>query len=333
MNVMKSILVFSNGEKIGDGIIKLPLLNEFKRRLPNYKLYWMTDQGNTVYASTLKNIASNYIYTFFEKANLNYFFSRKISNKFDLEKEYFDIIFDTQKSVFRTLTLKRIKHKTFISGTASGIFSDIKLPKEIKNQRKYYLENLYDLLDLIVKLKVDNDFRFPINENIKQSLKQIFKQNQNYVGIAPGAGEKNKVWPIQNYIDICRYLEAKDCILIFYLGPNEKEYEEVLKGHFQKAIFLENELLLSKYTNIEIIMASTKFLKFAITNDSGVSHMLSTNYCPLIKLFGPKDSKKFTPKIKNLITISSSEVNSDRVEDIKVSRVIKTIEDMKFINV
>ena len=85
---------FSNGEKIGDGIIKLPLLNEFKRRLPNYKLYWMTDQGSTVYASTLKNIASNYIYTFFEKANLNYFFSRKISNKFDLEKEYFDIIFE-----------------------------------------------------------------------------------------------------------------------------------------------------------------------------------------------------------------------------------------------
>ena len=27
---MKSILVFSNGEKIGDGIIKLPLLNELK---------------------------------------------------------------------------------------------------------------------------------------------------------------------------------------------------------------------------------------------------------------------------------------------------------------
>ena len=73
--------------------------------------------------------------------------------------------------------------------------------------------------------------------------------------------------------------------------------------------------------------------KFAISNDSGVSHMLSTNYCPLVKLFGPKDANKFTPKIKNLITISSSEVNSNRVEDIKVSRVIKTIEDMKFINV
>ena len=30
---MKSILVFTNGEKIGDGLIKLPLLYELKNRL------------------------------------------------------------------------------------------------------------------------------------------------------------------------------------------------------------------------------------------------------------------------------------------------------------
>ena len=34
----KSILVFTNGEKLGDGIIKLPLLHEIKKRLPNYFL-------------------------------------------------------------------------------------------------------------------------------------------------------------------------------------------------------------------------------------------------------------------------------------------------------
>ena len=173
---MKSILVFSNGEKIGDGIIKLPLLNEIKRRLPNYRLYWMTDHGNTVYTTILKEIASKFIYKCFEKADFNYFFSGRISNKFDLEKENFDIILDTQKSVFRTLTLKKIKHNTFISGAASGFFSDIKLPKLIKNQKKYYLENLYDLLDLIEKREVDKNFNFPINQNIEEILKKIFKK-------------------------------------------------------------------------------------------------------------------------------------------------------------
>ena len=113
-----------------------------------------------------------------------------------------------------------------------------------------------------------------------------------------------------------------------------------MKQNFQNAIFLENEKSLDSFNNIEIIMASTKFLKFAISNDSGVSHMLSTNYCPLIKLFGPKGQRhlknkiniyskvKFTPKLKNLITVSSSELNSDKIEDISISRVIKAIEDL-----
>ena len=79
---MKSILVFSNGEKIGDGIIKLPLLNELKRRLPNYKVYWMTDQGTTVYSSILKDIVSSYIDHTFENVNLNSFFSRIIFSIF-----------------------------------------------------------------------------------------------------------------------------------------------------------------------------------------------------------------------------------------------------------
>ena len=54
----KNILVFSNGEKIGDGLIKLPLLNEIKRRLPDRQLIWMTNKGTTVYNNQLKNIAN-----------------------------------------------------------------------------------------------------------------------------------------------------------------------------------------------------------------------------------------------------------------------------------
>ena len=60
MNI-KKILVFSNGEKIGDGLIKIPFLSEIKKRLPNTKLYWLTNDNKTVYSDRLKNIASEYI--------------------------------------------------------------------------------------------------------------------------------------------------------------------------------------------------------------------------------------------------------------------------------
>ena len=107
---MKKILVFSNGEKIGDGIIKLQLLHEIKRRLPDYKLYWLTDEGTTVYSSTLNNISSKYIDVFYEKANISPFIWKRISEKFNLNDEYFEYILDTQKSVLRTLALKRLNH-------------------------------------------------------------------------------------------------------------------------------------------------------------------------------------------------------------------------------
>ena len=119
---MKKILVFSNGEKIGDGIIKLQLLYEIKKRLPDYRLYWITDKGKTVYSGILKNIASNYIDIYYEQANLSPFFWKKISSKFNLYDEYFDYILDTQKSVLRTIALKRIDHGCFISGSAKGFF-------------------------------------------------------------------------------------------------------------------------------------------------------------------------------------------------------------------
>ena len=110
----KNILVFSNGEKIGDGLIKLPLLYEIKRRLPDYKLIWMTNFGSTVYNNQLKNIASKFIDEIYEQANLNFFFWKNISEKYDLRNLSFEYIFDTQKAVIRTLALRRIKCSVFI---------------------------------------------------------------------------------------------------------------------------------------------------------------------------------------------------------------------------
>jgi len=287
---MKSILIFSNGEKIGDGIIKLPLLNEIRKRLPDFKIFWMTDKGNTVYNSVLKKISSNYIDHILEKADINFLFWKKISLKYNLEEQFFDYIFDTQKSIARTIALRRIKHNCFISGTARCMFSSVKLRKDLINKKKYYLENLYDLLDLIVSGEVNDAFNIPINNELEFKVSQILNNKLQYIGIAPGAGEKNKIWPIENFIHLANFCTKKGYGIVFFLGPEEQDIKLLLSNKFPSSIFIEDSDKLKEFSNIEIIMTSTKYLKFAIANDSGVSHMLSTNECPLVKLFGPKDS-------------------------------------------
>ena len=321
----KNILVFSNGEKIGDGIIKLPLLHEIKRRLPDLQICWMTNTGDTVFSKQLKNIANQYIDEIYEKANLNVFFWNKISNKFDLDKLYFEYILDTQKAVLRTIALKRIKCQNFISSSASGLFSTIKYKKKSKKEnRQYYLEDLFELLDLIKKDNIDKNFKINIPISLEKKLSSIFNKNEKYFGIAPGAAEKDRIWPLENFIEIGKFCENKSLKLVLFLGPEEDHMRLRLKKEFPQAIFPEEKI--KDFSGYEIVMGSTKFLSCAIANDSGAGHMLSTNYCPLLKLFGPKDSDKFTPVVKNIETISAKQFGSKKMSSIKVDYVKSKIE-------
>ena len=317
----KKILVFSNGEKIGDGIIKLPLLNEIKRRLPNYNLTWVTNLGKTVFNNELKNISKQYIDEIIEEVNLKPYFWMPISSKYNFSNRRYNFIFDTQKAFYRTFALKRIKTDKFISATAKGFFSTSKIKSYKK--RNYYLDDLYNLLDLIKKKDIQSDFKIPIPNNLQNKLENIFNVNYKYIGIAPGAGEKNKIWPLDKFIEVGKFYESKGYKIVLYLGPDEQHLKNRLKHSFHKPLLPEE--IINDYSNIEIVIGSTKYLSCALANDSGISHMLSSRYCPLVKLFGPKDSNKFTPKNDFLKTISSKEFNSNEVSIIPVEKVLSSI--------
>jgi len=319
---MKNILFFSNGEKIGDGLIKLPFIYEVRKRFPNTQICWMTNEGNTVYNSRLKNIASQYIDIIYESVKLQPFFWKKISKKYKFEDVKFDCIFDTQKAVMRTIALKRIKHNIFISSAAFGIFSSKKILKQKKN-KQYYVEELFDLLNLINPDTIKKDYRFNIPFELNKNIKTIFNDKLLYIGYAPGAGENDKIWHIDKYIKVIKYFENNNFQSVFFLGPDDLELKNKIKMMFPKALYPEE--IIQNFSGPEIVMACTKYLSIALSNDSGVSHMLSTNYCPLIKLFGTKDPSKFTPDSPFIKTLSAKDYNSKDINSIPTKIVINLI--------
>ena len=119
---MKKILIYSGQDQIGDAIIKLPFLFYLREEFPNDEIIWMTYSG-TVYNKELSIFIKSYINKFYDNTKLNLAPWKKISNKYDLESKNFDLIIDTQKSVRKTLALKRISSKCFISGSAKFLFS------------------------------------------------------------------------------------------------------------------------------------------------------------------------------------------------------------------
>ena len=81
------------------------------------------------------------------------------------------------------------------------------------------------------------------------------------------------------------------------------------------------------FSGYEVVIGSTNFLTCALANDSGAGHMLSTNYCPLIKLFSYHDIHKFTPATSKITAISAKEFGSANMSDISIDYVIKKIEE------
>ena len=321
---MKEILIFTNGEKIGDGIIKLPFIQEVFRHFQNSKITWLA-YGTTVYSTSLKEISSKYLNEVIYDSKLNFFPWQKISNIYDFNDKIYDIIIDTQKTVYKTLSLKRIKSKIFVSATASWLFSDLK-PKELKNERKYYLENLFDLLKLISKKEIIYTYHYSFSKKLESKLKILFKNKKPCIGIAPGAGEKNRKWSIDNFLKVAKYFIERGFDIAFFVGPDDLYEKETILNSFSNAFFPED--LVKNFSGFEIVMASTKFLKCSLANDSGVGHMLSTNLCPHLKLFSHHDPIKFTPRKSMIKSISSMEYGSIDIDTIPVSKVIKSIEKL-----
>ena len=51
-------------------------------------------------------------------------------------------------------------------------------------------------------------------------ISKILTEDKCYVGIAPGAGEKNKIWSLEDYIELCNYFEIINKIIVFFIGPD-----------------------------------------------------------------------------------------------------------------
>ena len=89
------------------------------------------------------------------------------------------------------------------------------------------------------------------------------------------------------------------------------------------AIFPEQE---TSFSGPPLITALATRLDKAISIDNGVMHMIGLANIPMIVLFGPTNSFKFAPKIKNIDILDSKQIyNSDNILKIKEEDILKFI--------
>jgi ADP-heptose:LPS heptosyltransferase len=302
----KNILVYSGGEAIGDALYKINFIKNLRYNFPDSKITWLAGQGKTEYSHSLKTIINQLIDEVIDNIKVGLNPILELIKTCPIDSKY-DVIIDTQTVVLPTLIVKKIKHDIFLSASAKWLFSDLK-PKDLSLKNYSLNDRLHTFIKLINNNKIKYDKNDIILENKYTHLaNKLLPKGPTYVGIAPGAGDKSKIWPLDNFIKLAQKQVENNRIPVLFLGPEENDLLDIIKKEVPKALFPEwtDEAIESGIKGPILVIALAQQIHVAIANDSGTGHMFAVAGTKLISLFSKHNSVKYAPNAKNLVILDS----------------------------
>ena len=110
---------------------------------------------------------------------------------------------------------------------------------------------------------------------------------------------------------------------VFFIEKKNLELIQRIKEKINNAIFPELD---SQLSGPPLVTALSSRLDKAISIDNGIMHMIGLADIPMIVLFGPTNSKKFAPKVKNIDILDSKKIyDSKDISNITEEDVLKLI--------
>ena len=314
--MIKKLLIYNSGGGIGDSIQLFPLIHSLENLFEKTEIYYLGAHENH-YLGKLKEYNIN-IKTL--NLGLKYFGFRwwhlfVVKKNFSkLKLDQFDLVIDCQSKLRNTIILKQMPTKAFYSTTFNNIFCS-------------GLETSIDKFQLDLK-KNDYDIKNIHKKYFDESVRLL--PNKNYIGFSLTQGNvyRKKEWPLDKVLELSRELVKNNKIPVFLIEKKYVELKNKIKNSIPSALFPEHETSLDSPALVTCLGLR---LDLAITIDNGIMHMLSLSKVPMISLFGPTDSKKFSPKYKNSKVLDSKKIyNSSNVSDITVQDVLEAAK--QFVN-
>ena len=317
---MNKILIYNSGGGLGDSIQIMPLILSLKNHFRRSKIFYLGAHQNH-FEGKLKEYNVN-----IETLDLNlkyfgfrwwhYLYAKKNFNAKNASK--FDLIIDLQTKFRNSLILKKIPHINFYSTTFKNLFSS----KKVNYKSKNHIENLSIFLEDKIKT-----IKFNINKLPKSFLNEAKKllPKSNYVGfsITQGNEYRKKSWSIYKFISLANKCLIKNKIPVFFVEKNQEQIIEKIKNQVPSALFPE---IKSEISCPALVTALASRLDQAVTIDNGVMHMMGLAEIPMIVLFGPTNSEKFSPKNNYVKILDSKKIyNTSDIDSISVDDVYDLI--------
>ncbi len=318
-------------DRIGDGLLKLPFVRGLRGAFPDARITWLAGKEDSVYAGVLADVAKGQIDEIIEYAGIGVGpgeLLRGIS-KGPLGRRRFDLIIDTQRIFWTSLSLWRVPHATFISPAARFLLSS-KKPEKGYRFPKTMQRQLLDLLELASGKEFPSPETLDIGlgPDLLEAAARLVPDGPVYIGFAPGSGGPPKCWPLENFISLAQRQAAKGRVPVFLLGPKETGWQDQIEPAVPEALFpLQDEGAQAAhgYSPMLTIALSKRFAA-AVSNDSGAGHMFAVGGRPVVILYGVTRPKKFKPMTDKLTIVRAQDFGGPEMHFIPVDGVEEALE-------
>lgn len=312
--MVQTILIYSMGEVIGDGLIKLPFIAGLRAAFPDARITWCAAKGDTVYAGPLKAVVAGYIDEILTDGPTGDAPLDVLPWVKPFGGRTFDLVIDTQENLRRSLVARRA-----VAGQGHGNrFVSAAAQARKPGWPVAVVERLARLLALATDGTGTPRPLVLTNPTAADAARALLPTAHYggpvYVGLAPGAGGQDKRWPLERYLELARRIEASGRKAVFFFGPDEAADAQAAREALPEALFPEKDRT-DGFTDVKgplLAIALAGRLTAAVANDAGPGHMLAAGGAPLLSL--QKDHRKavkFRPAARHLELLVAEDYGQD----------------------
>jgi ADP-heptose:LPS heptosyltransferase len=329
----RSILVYVTSDAdnaLGENVLKLPLLLALATAFPGARIAWVPGTSGAFYlrdhlAPLVDGRIAEFVTDLDVPTDPRAALFAALRHGHPILSRQFDLIVDAQRYFGRTLFLRRIPHRRFISGTWRYALSNAAPPRGVPRRPPRLVDKLLGLAAAAAGRPVAVPNPIPLPAALRARAAQLLPPGPCYVGLSPGAGNKEtgKCWPLAGFVALARRQAERGRVPVFLLGPEEGEWHALLRETVPQALFPEQQ---PPGAGPSLTAALGELLGAAVANCSGSGHLLAAGGAPMVSLYGPTRPEKYAPFSRALICLKAQDYGSDRIDAIPLDAVSAAVE-------
>jgi ADP-heptose:LPS heptosyltransferase len=333
---VETILVYVTSHvdnALGENVLKLPMLLALATAFPAAKISWVPGTSGEFYLErSLAPLVGGRIAEFITDLDIPVDPRAALRFKHPILKRRFDLVIDTQRYLGRTLFLRRIPHRRFISGTWRYVFSNAPPPRGLSRRPPRLTDKLLGLAAAAAGHAVPVANPIPLPPALRARAEELLPAGPVYVALAPGAGvtHTGKCWPLEAFVALARRQAEHGRRPVLLVGPAERDAYAALRDAVPRALFPEQQNDASAapaaLRGPSLVAALGERVSAAVANCSGSGHLLAAGGAPMVSLYGPTRPEKYAPFSRALICLKAQDFGSDQVAAIPLEAVAAAVE-------